>query len=248
MVTEVNYNPELPVPNHIAVIMDGNGRWAQARGLKRTDGHSEGLKALKRVVIAAHKMGVKVLTAYAFSTENWKRPITEVNYLMGLPKVLNDEILPDLIDNNVQVRMSGNFDKVPLGTKKYIQNAIDRTKANTGLILNIAFNYGSRDEITKAVQNIATSVANGDLKVKDISEQTISDNLYTAQLGEYADPELLIRSSGEVRLSNYLLWQLAYSEMVFTDTKWPDFDEAIMQECVGEFQHRNRRFGAIDTK
>lgn len=248
MVTEVNYNPELPVPNHIAVIMDGNGRWAQARGLKRTDGHSEGLKALKRVVIAAHKMGVKVLTAYAFSTENWKRPITEVNYLMGLPKVLNDEILPDLIDNNVQVRMSGNFDKVPLGTKKYIQNAMDRTKANTGLILNIAFNYGSRDEITKAVQNIATSVANGDLKVKDISEQTISDNLYTAQLGEYADPELLIRSSGEVRLSNYLLWQLAYSEMVFTDTKWPDFDEAIMQECVGEFQHRNRRFGAIDTK
>ncbi|WP_290489843.1 MULTISPECIES: isoprenyl transferase [unclassified Aerococcus] len=248
MVTEVNYNPELPVPNHIAVIMDGNGRWAQARGLKRTDGHSEGLKALKRVVIAAHKMGVKVLTAYAFSTENWKRPITEVNYLMGLPKVLNDEILPDLIDNNVQVRMSGNFDKVPLGTKKYIQNAIDRTKANTGLILNIAFNYGSRDEITKAVQNIATSVANGELKVKDISEDTISDNLYTAQLGEYADPDLLIRSSGEVRLSNYLLWQLAYSEMVFTDTKWPDFDEAIMQECVGEFQRRNRRFGAIDTK
>lgn len=248
MVTEVNYNPALPIPNHIAVIMDGNGRWAQARGLKRTDGHSEGLKALKRVVIAAHKMGVKVLTAYAFSTENWKRPITEVNYLMGLPKVLNDEILPDLIDNNVQVRMSGNFDKVPLGTKKYIQNAMDCTKDNTGLILNIAFNYGSRDEITKAVQNIATLVANGDLKVKDISEQTISDNLYTAQLGEYADPDLLIRSSGEVRLSNYLLWQLAYSEMVFTDTKWPDFDEAIMQECVGEFQRRNRRFGAIDTK
>lgn len=248
MVTEVNYNPELLVPNHIAVIMDGNGRWAQARGLKRTDGHSEGLKALKRVVIAAHKMGVKVLTAYAFSTENWKRPITEVNYLMGLPKVLNDEILPDLIDNNVQVRMSGNFDKVPLGTKNYIQNAMNRTKDNTGLILNIAFNYGSRDEITKAVQNIATSVANGDLNVKDISEQTISDNLYTAQLGEYADPDLLIRSSGEVRLSNYLLWQLAYSEMVFTDTKWPDFDEAVMQECVGEFQRRNRRFGAIDNK
>ncbi|MEY8370493.1 isoprenyl transferase [Aerococcaceae bacterium 50-4] len=248
MVTEVNYNPDLPVPNHIAVIMDGNGRWAQARGLKRTDGHSEGLKALKRVVIAAHKMGIKVLTAYAFSTENWKRPITEVNYLMGLPKVLNDEILPDLIENNVQVRMSGNFDKVPLGTKKYIQNAMDLTKENTGLILNIAFNYGSRDEITKAVQSIATSVANGDLKVKDISEQTISDNLYTAQLGEYADPDLLIRSSGEVRLSNYLLWQLAYSEMLFTDTKWPDFDEDVLQACVGEFQRRNRRFGAIDTK
>lgn len=248
MVIDVNYNPNLPVPNHIAVIMDGNGRWAQERGLKRTDGHSEGLKALKRVVIAAHKMDVKVLTAYAFSTENWKRPLTEVNYLMGLPKVLNDEILPDLIENNVLVRMSGNFDKVPLGTKKYIQNAIDRTKNNTGLILNIAFNYGSRDEITKAVQAIATEVSKGDLKVKDISEQTISDKLYTAQLGEYADPDLLIRSSGEVRLSNYLLWQLAYSEMVFTETKWPDFDEAVLQECVGEFQRRNRRFGAIDTK
>ncbi|MGY0836932.1 isoprenyl transferase [Aerococcus urinaeequi] len=248
MLTDVNYNPNLPVPNHIAVIMDGNGRWAQERGLKRTDGHLEGLKALKRVVIATHKMDVKVLTAYAFSTENWKRPLSEVNYLMGLPKVLNDEILPDLIENNVQVRMSGNFDKVPLNTKKYIQNAIDRTKDNTGLILNIAFNYGSRDEITKAVQAIATEVSKGDLKVKDISEQTISDELYTAQLGEYADPDLLIRSSGEVRLSNYLLWQLAYSEMLFTETKWPDFDEKVLQECVGEFQRRNRRFGAIDTK
>jgi undecaprenyl diphosphate synthase len=248
MVTEVAYNPELPVPNHIAVIMDGNGRWAQAQGLKRTEGHAEGLKALKRVVIAAHKMGIKVLTAYAFSTENWKRPMSEVNYLMGLPKVLNDEILPDLLENNVQVQMSGDFKNVPLGTKKYIQNAIDQTKGNTGLILNIAFNYGSRDEITKAVQEIATSVVNGELKVKDISEQTISDNLYTAQLGEYADPDLLIRSSGEVRLSNYLLWQLAYSEMLFTDTKWPDFDEKVMQQCVGEFQRRKRRFGAIDTK
>lgn len=248
MLTDVNYNPNLPVPNHIAVIMDGNGRWAQERGLKRTDGHLEGLKALKRVVIATHKMDVKVLTAYAFSTENWKRPLSEVNYLMGLPKVLNDEILPDLIENNVQVRMSGNFDKVPLNTKKYIENAIDRTKDNTGLILNIAFNYGSRDEITKAVQAIATEVSKGDLKVKDISEQTISDELYTAQLGEYADPDLLIRSSGEVRLSNYLLWQLAYSEMLFTETKWPDFDEKVLQECVGEFQRRNRRFGAIDTK
>lgn len=248
MLTDVNYNPNLPVPNHIAVIMDGNGRWAQERGLKRTDGHLEGLKALKRVVIATHKMDVKVLTAYAFSTENWKRPLSEVNYLMGLPKVLNDEILPDLIENNVQVRMSGNFDKVPLNTKKYIQNAIDRTKDNTGLILNIAFNYGSRDEITKAVQAIATEVSKGDLKVKDISEQTISDELYTAQLGEYANPDLLIRSSGEVRLSNYLLWQLAYSEMLFTETKWPDFDEKVLQECVGEFQRRNRRFGAIDTK
>ncbi len=248
MVEELKYDPSLPVPNHIAVIMDGNGRWAQARGLKRTDGHLEGLKALKRVVIAAHKMGIKVLTAYAFSTENWKRPLTEVNYLMGLPKVLNDEILPDLIENNVQVKLSGTFEQVPMGTKKYIQNAMDKTKDNTGLILNIAFNYGSRDEITKAVRVIADAVAAGKIKSKDITEDTISDHLYTAQLGAYADPDLLIRSSGEVRLSNYLLWQLAYSEMMFTDTKWPDFDESVLQACVGEFQHRNRRFGKIESK
>jgi undecaprenyl diphosphate synthase len=247
MVEERKYDPSLPVPKHVAVIMDGNGRWAQERGLKRTDGHSEGLKALKRVVIAAHKMGIKVLTAYAFSTENWKRPLSEVNYLMSLPKVLNDEILPDLIENNVQFRLSGSFDQVPMGTKKYIQNAMDQTKHNTGLILNIAFNYGSRDEITKGVREIAQAVVDGELRVKDINEDTISNHLYTAQLGEFADPDLMIRSSGEVRLSNYLLWQLAYSEMIFTDTKWPDFDEAVMQACIGEFQHRNRRFGKIDV-
>lgn len=248
MVEELKYDPSLPVPNHVAVIMDGNGRWAQERGKKRTDGHSEGLKALKRVVIAAHKMNVKVLTAYAFSTENWKRPITEVNYLMGLPKVLNDEILPDLIENNVQVRLSGTFDQVPVGTKKYIVNAMEKTKDNTGLILNIAFNYGSRDEIKRAVQAIAKDVESGVIKSSDITEDTISDHLYTAQLGEYADPDLLIRSSGEVRLSNYLLWQLAYSEMLFTETKWPDFDEEVFQDCVAHYQHRNRRFGKVDSK
>lgn len=248
MVEELKYDPSLPVPNHVAVIMDGNGRWAQERGKKRTDGHSEGLKALKRVVIAAHKMNVKVLTAYAFSTENWKRPITEVNYLMGLPKVLNDEILPDLIENNVQVRLSGTFDQVPVGTKKYIVNAMEKTKNNTGLILNIAFNYGSRDEIKRAVQAIAKDVESGVIKSNDITEDTISDHLYTAQLGEYADPDLLIRSSGEVRLSNYLLWQLAYSEMLFTETKWPDFDEEVFQDCVAHYQHRNRRFGKVDSK
>lgn len=248
MVEELKYDPALPVPNHVAVIMDGNGRWAQERGKKRTDGHSEGLKALKRVVIAAHKMNVKVLTAYAFSTENWKRPITEVNYLMGLPKVLNDEILPDLIENNVQVRLSGTFDQVPVGTKKYIVNAMEKTKDNTGLILNIAFNYGSRDEIKRAVQAIAKDVESGVIKSSDITEDTISDHLYTAQLGEYADPDLLIRSSGEVRLSNYLLWQLAYSEMLFTETKWPDFDEEVFQDCVAHYQHRNRRFGKVDSK
>ncbi|MCZ0716763.1 isoprenyl transferase [Aerococcus kribbianus] len=233
----------LPIPNHVAVIMDGNGRWAQERGQKRTEGHYEGLMALRRVVIAAHKLGVKVLTAYAFSTENWRRPAQEVNYLMQLPKILNDEILPDLIKNNVQVRLSGDLSAAPKLTQSYIKNALEKTKNNTGLILNIAFNYGSRNEITQAVQTIAKEVETGELKPKAIDETVISQHLMTAQLGDYADPDFLIRSSGEVRLSNYLLWQLAYAELYFVDTKWPDFDEEVFKECILEYQRRHRRFG-----
>lgn len=247
MTEEIKFNADLPVPNHIAVIMDGNGRWAQARGLKRTEGHLEGLRALRRVTIAAAKIGVKVVTAYAFSTENWKRPVSEVSYLMSLPKILNDEILPELIANNIKVELTGNLSQAPEITQKYINNALNATSQNTGLILNIAFNYGSRREITEAVKKISAEVQMGTLEINEITEETISDHLLTAQLGGIADPDFLIRSSGEVRLSNFLLWQVAYSELYFSPIYWPDFDEHIFLNCVGEYQRRNRRFGDVKS-
>ncbi|MDO4670107.1 MAG: isoprenyl transferase [Aerococcus sp.] len=233
------------IPNHVAVIMDGNGRWAEERGLKRTDGHREGLNAVRRVAIAAAEIGVKVLTVYAFSTENWKRPVTEVRYLMRLPELLEQEILPELLENNVRVEMMGFTDKVPKQTLKIIRRACEKTAHNTGLILNIAFNYGARAEIVAATKAIASEVKAGSLKVDAIDEQTISDHLLSHQLGEYADPDFLIRSSGEVRLSNYLLWQLAYAEMYFSTTKWPDFNREIFLECITQYQHRQRRYGGL---
>lgn len=247
MTEHIKFNLDLPVPNHIAFIMDGNGRWAQERSLKRTEGHLEGLKALRRVTIAAAKIGVKAVTAYAFSTENWKRPATEVNYLMSLPKVLNDEILPELIENNVRVEITGNLNGTPKMTQRYINNALNKTKDNDGLILNIAFNYGSRNEIMEAVKKISAEVQSGDLKIAEITENTISQHLMTAHLGEMADPDLLVRSSGEVRLSNFLLWQVAYSEMYFSPVYWPDFNEEVLLECIAYYQQRDRRFGGIKT-
>lgn len=245
MMEQQHFDSNGPIPRHVAIIMDGNGRWAEERGLKRTDGHREGLNAVRRVARAAATIGVDVLTVYAFSTENWKRPVSEVRYLMQLPELLETEILPELIENNVQVRMMGFTEKVPKATLKIIQRACDKTAHNDGLILNIAFNYGSRAEIVQATRHIATDVQNQTLKIQDIDEQVISDYLLSSSLGELADPDFLIRSSGEVRLSNYLLWQLAYAEMYFTDTKWPDFDQEVFLRCVAEYQHRQRRYGGL---
>ncbi|MDK7302551.1 MULTISPECIES: isoprenyl transferase [Aerococcus] len=239
------FDPNLEIPQHVAIIMDGNGRWAKERGLKRTDGHHEGLKAIRRVAVAASQIGVKILTVYAFSTENWKRPRSEVSYLMKLPNLMEAELLPELIENNVQVKIMGNKGSVPKYTIQSIENAIDKTKDNTGLILNIAFNYGSRAEIVEAVKEIAGEVKSGYLDPDSIDEDTISHHLMTQQLAPYNDPDFLIRSSGEVRLSNYLLWQLAYSEMYFIDTKWPDFDKKIFLSCIGEYQSRQRRYGGL---
>ncbi|AMB98829.1 UDP pyrophosphate synthase [Aerococcus urinaehominis] len=239
------FNPELPVPQHVAVIMDGNGRWAQAQGLKRTAGHREGLNALRRVAIAAAQMGIKVITAYAFSTENWRRPQEEISYLMSLPKLLNDDVLPELMANDVKITITGSLEGVNRTTQAYINEAIAKTKDNKGLILNIAFNYGSRAEIVKASQSIAQQVAEGQLAVGDIDEELFSRSLQTAFLNDLQDPDFLIRSSGEVRLSNYLLWQLAYSEMYFVDTMWPDFDQSVFESCIAVYQHRHRRFGDV---
>lgn len=236
------------IPNHIAIIMDGNGRWAQERHLPRIAGHKQGMNVVKKITQAASDLGVKVLTLYAFSTENWKRPEKEVNYLMDLPERFFNTFVPDLVKNNVKVNVMGYVDQLPKQTQTAINNAINDTKDCTGMVLNFALNYGSQDEIVTAVKSIAEKVSNNELPIDSISKEIVSDNLMTADLGEYANPDLLIRSSGEERLSNFLLWQLAYSEFVFDDTKWPDYTEDNLKKCILTFQSRHRRFGGLTNK
>ncbi|WP_283678681.1 isoprenyl transferase [Lentilactobacillus sp. Marseille-Q4993] len=234
------------IPNHIAIIMDGNGRWAQHRGLPRVAGHKEGMQTVKKVAIAASDLGVKVLTLYAFSTENWKRPKDEVGFLMKLPVTFFNTFVPDLVKNNVKVQVIGDVDELPKATQKAVMDAKKRTEDCTGMVLNFALNYGSRLEITETVKTIAKQVSSGIIKTDDIDEQFISKSLLTGFLGKYADPDLVIRTSGEERISNFLLWQVAYSEFVFTDTLWPDFDKNTLVEMVHEYQTRNRRFGGLN--
>ncbi|MFC5472050.1 isoprenyl transferase [Cohnella suwonensis] len=230
------------VPEHVAIIMDGNGRWAKARGLPRVAGHHNGMKAVKRVTKAADRIGVKVLTLYAFSTENWKRPQSEVEYIMKLPQEFLSLELGELIENNVQVRMMGRRELLPVHTLAAIEEAIERTKNNTGLILNFALNYGSRLEIVDAVKALAKQAAAGELNPEDIGEADICGQLLSSGL---RDPDLLIRTSGELRLSNFMLWQLAYSEFWFTDMYWPEFDEQHLYDAVREYQRRARRYGGL---
>ncbi|RBW69876.1 isoprenyl transferase [Bacillus taeanensis] len=230
------------IPEHIAIIMDGNGRWAKQRGLPRIAGHREGTKVIKKTVKAANQIGVKVLTLYAFSTENWKRPKDEVDFLMKLPEQFLKTYLPELIEENVQVRIMGDKENLPQRTIQAVDEAINKTKQNTGLILNFAFNYGSRYEITEAIRKIAENVAAGSMNAEEINEEVISSYLYSSEL---KDPDLLIRTSGEVRLSNFMLWQLAYTEMWFTNIFWPDFTEEHLTQAIEEFQRRGRRFGGV---
>ncbi len=230
------------IPNHIAIIMDGNGRWAKRRGLPRIAGHHAGMKAIKRVTIAADDLGVKVLTLYSFSTENWKRPPEEVEFLMKLPQEFLAIELDELIKKNVQVRMMGWKDNVPAHTLQAVEEAIERTKNNTGLILNFAFNYGSRLEIVTAVQKIAEAVQSGLLRPDEIDEDHISACLLSADL---PDPDMIIRTSGEIRISNFMLWQMAYAELWFTDVYWPDFNEQLFTQAISEYQGRARRYGGV---
>jgi undecaprenyl diphosphate synthase len=230
------------VPQHIAIIMDGNGRWAQKRALPRVAGHHEGMKNVRTITRCANKIGVRVLTLYAFSTENWKRPRKEVEFLMRLPEEFLTSFLPELMDLNIRVSLIGEMDSLPGHTQNAIQNAMDTTKDNTGMVLNFAMNYGSRREMVLSVKEIVAQVQNGTLSLDDISEETISSNLMTATL---PDPDLLIRTSGELRLSNFLLWQLAYSEFWFTDVHWPEFSERDLLEAVESYQSRNRRYGGL---
>lgn len=229
------------MPKHIAIIMDGNRRWAKERNLETRLGHKEGAETLKKIAKYANKIGIKYLTVYAFSTENWKRTKEEVGALMGLLQMYVNDFLNDKELENIKINILGDVSKLESGLQKSIQKAIDRTKDYTGMTLNVAFNYGGRDEITKAVQKIATKVQNNEIAIQDIDEQYVSENLYTkGQL----EPDLLIRTGGEQRVSNFLLWQLAYTEFLFVDKYWPDFSRADLDEAIKVFETRNRKFGA----
>lgn len=230
------------IPKHIAIIMDGNGRWAKERNLPRTMGHREGMKTIKTVVKEAGEIGVDYLTLYAFSTENWKRPKEEVNALMDLVVEFIDKDIEQLHKSGVVLNSIGDISKLPEKARKSIELAIAKTKNNKGLTLNIALNYGSRDEIVKGVKEIATLVSEGKLKLDDIDEKEISNHLYTKNM---PDPDIVIRPSGELRLSNYLLWQSAYSEFWFSNINWPDFKGRDLRKAIADYQKRNRRFGGI---
>ena len=226
------------IPAHVAIIMDGNGRWAKAKGQARLFGHNAGMETLREIVRHSQTLGVKYLTVYAFSTENWKRPADEVSGLFKLLiKYFNSEI-DELDENNVRVQIIGDYSKLPADSVKAIEDALKRTGNNTGLVFSIALNYGGRDEIVKALQSIIYDGYDS----KEVTEELISSKLYTKDI---PDPELIIRTSGEVRLSNFLIWQSAYSEIVVTPVLWPDFTKEEYEKCILEYQSRDRRFGGI---
>ena len=226
------------IPAHIAIIMDGNGRWAKARGLDRSMGHQQGVVAVREITTACSNLGVKFLTLYTFSTENWNRPANEVAALMSLILTSLEEEL--FMNNNVRLRIIGDLSRVPEVVREPILGLQQRTSVNTGMTMVIALSYSSRWEMTDAVQRIAAEVAEGKLAPADINEQTITDHLSTNFM---PDPDLLIRTGGEVRLSNYLLWQCAYTELYFCQTFWPDFHEADLVKAIEWFNHRERRYG-----
>ncbi|ADU30723.1 isoprenyl transferase [Evansella cellulosilytica] len=230
------------IPKHIAIIMDGNGRWAKKRGLPRIAGHREGMNVVRKIVKHANHLGVEVLTLYAFSTENWKRPKGEVDFLMRLPELFLNKELPELIKENVKVRLTGTKENLPIHTLRAIDKAIKDTEDNNGLILNFALNYGSRSEIIEAVKKLYSTIDNEGTSIDDITEESLAKYLMTSELD---DPDLLIRTSGEIRLSNFMLWQLAYTEFWFTEVLWPDFSEESLEEAIRVYQNRARRYGGL---
>ncbi len=226
--------------NHIAIIMDGNGRWAKKRNLPRTMGHKKGVEKVREIAIYANKLGIKCLTLYAFSTENWKRPEGEVNYLMSLPKIFFSSYLKELMENNIKIEMIGELDRIPSEAKQIFIDSIEKTKNNTGMILNFALNYGGQDEIVRACKKYSEDYKNG--LVSDLDEESFKNYLYTKDLPEV---DLMIRTSKEQRISNFLLYQLAYSEFIFVDTLWPDFSCQDLDNCIKEYNTRTRRFGGV---
>ncbi len=233
------------LPEHIAIIMDGNGRWANQQGLPRTAGHKRGVKRIEEIIEAAAAVGIKMVTVYAFSTENWSRPTDEINYIMSLPEQFLKGFVPSAIEENIQVRAIGDITRLPNNVQKGIIDAYERTKNNTGTIFNIAVNYGGRQELVRATQRIAQAVSAGELMPDAITEAEFAKHLYTP---EYPEVELLIRTSGEERVSNFLLWQIAYAEFYFTDTLWPDFNATEFYEAIYAYQNRDRRKGGLSQK
>jgi undecaprenyl diphosphate synthase len=233
------------VPRHVAIIMDGNGRWAKRQGKPRIFGHKNGVTAVKKAIEACGELKIRYLTLYAFSTENWKRPKKEVRTLMSLlVSTLRDE-LKTLIKNNIRLMAIGSLDNLPVRAQKELKEVIDKTKENDALTLTLALSYGSREEIVNVIKNISKNVVNSELQIEEIDEKIINSHLYTFSL---PDVDFLIRTSGEQRISNFLLWQIAYAELYFTDTLWPDFRKDNLYRAVLDYQQRERRFGKISEQ
>jgi undecaprenyl diphosphate synthase len=230
------------IPKHIAIIMDGNGRWAKKRRMPRTYGHKKGSENLKTIAIACHDLGIKALSVYAFSTENWNRPKEEIDYLMNLPSEFEETFKGQFEEHDIRVMFSGRRDRFNQTIQDLIERVEEKTKDRQGMILNICFDYGGQFELTEALKQIAQEVKNDDLTIKDITEDTIANHLYTKDLPPL---DLMIRTSGEQRISNFLLWQIAYAEFIFTKTYWPAFNEKQLYKAIKAFQKRTRRFGGL---
>ncbi len=233
------------IPEHIAIILDGNGRWAKKKGFSRTEGHKAGVKNLETLINECKDLEVKYLTLYVFSTENWKRPTFEINNLMFLLNKYLIEKTDELVRENICLKVIGDISKMPEKTTKLIQNAVDKTKNNFKLILTLAINYGARNEIINGVKSVVKEVLNNKLNPSEINEEIFSKYMYTRDI---SDPDLLIRTSGEYRLSNFLLWQCAYTEFWFTDVLWPDFSKDDLYEAIKNYSKRSRRYGKVDNE
>lgn len=227
---------------HVALIMDGNGRWAKSHQHKRTFGHKKGVEVVREIAIEANELGIEVLTLYAFSSENWKRPLEEVSYLMKLPFFFFERYLSELMEKNIRIQMIGEMEGIPADTAEVFRKAIEKTSVNTGMILCFAMNYGGQQEIVRAVNHIIADVK--DNKIESVDEQSFTNYLYTSK---YPPLDAIIRTSGEYRISNFLLYQLAYSELLFIDVPWPEFTPKIFRNCLNELAKRNRRFGGVDN-
>ena len=240
MTKSIDISNQGKIPRHIAIIMDGNGRWAQQRGLDRSEGHAEGVKTVRRITEAASRAGIEYLTLYTFSTENWNRPKEEVDALMHLIVIAIERETPDLIKNNVRLTMIGDMNRMPKEARERLERCMEDTSHCTGLTLVLALSYSSRWEIVEACRRIASEVSTGKLLPDEIDAKLVGDSLSTAGI---PDPDLLIRTGGDMRVSNFLLWQIAYSEMYFTPTYWPDFSEADFIDAIDSYTGRQRRFG-----